>query len=246
MTSIPPTSLSAARSLTATERAALKKIGIDNTAELLAAAKSPAQEKALAKRAGISVDAVREAVNRADLLQVKGVGAATADLFENAGVNSAAELSHRNAAALRATLEKYAKAHPGGHTPSAKELSEMIAKAKELQVVTPPPAADIDETRARELAGAALNSYIDNVLFTEDPAGANFRQAILSFRPQAEWATVKQTMHDDVAKFVQNAEKSTDAQIPGSFWFSGSLFQLYTDVKLDRTGKVLQAFVEID
>ncbi|HEY3445822.1 MAG TPA: DUF4332 domain-containing protein [Myxococcales bacterium] len=239
-------SLTNIRSLTTAERTALKKIGIKDTASLLAAAKSG--EKALASKAGISSDSVREAVNRADLLQVKGLSASRADLFENAGVNSATELAHRNAAALRKVLEKFSKDHPelNVHLPSPKTIGSLIDKAKSLEVVTPPSTTPIDETQARELAGEALHSHIDKVLFSEDPAGKSFRDAILGWRPKEEWPKVQQQMHADVANFVKNAELSTDESVPGSYWFSGRLFQLYTEVKLDKTGKALNAYVEID
>jgi hypothetical protein len=146
---------------------------------------------------------------------------------------------------MRAILEKFAKAHPelNVHLPNPKTIASLIDKAKQVGAVTPP---DVDEAQARKIAGDALNEYIDKVLFSDDPAGKSFRDAILSWRPPTEWPTVQKQMHDDVATFVQTAEKSTDPQIPGSFWFSGSLFKLYTDVKIDKTGKVLQAFVEID
>ena len=72
--------------------------------ELLEAAKTPSEERALTKKAGLPTSAVREAVNRADLLNVKGIGKAMADLFENAGVNSAKELAQRNPDALLKTL----------------------------------------------------------------------------------------------------------------------------------------------
>lgn len=241
-------SLTSIRSLTTAQRTALKKIGIDNTEELLAAAKTSTAEKALAKKAGVDVSVIREAVNRADLLRVDGLGASRADLFENAGVNSASELAHRNAASLRATLERAAKANPDANVvlPSAKTLASLIEKAKALETVVTPPAGPIDQAGAREVAGQALHRYIDEVLFTDHKDGESFREAILGWRPQSEWPKVKQQMHDDVANFVKDAEKSTDAQIPGSYWFSGRLFQLYTEVKVDKTGKVLSTYVEID
>lgn len=239
-------SLTYIRSLTPTERTALKKIGIDNTEELLQAAKNSSAERALAKKAGVSVAAVREAVNRADLLRVGGIGASRADFFENAGVNSAAELAQRNAASLRATLERAAKTSPEANVvlPSSKTLASLIEKAKALKVEA--PAATVDAAKAREVAGEALHKYIDNVLFTDAEEGESFREAILAWRPKSEWPKVQQQMHEDVANFVRDAEKSTDKQIPGSYWFSGRLFQLYTEVTVDKTGKVLNTYVEID
>jgi len=241
-------SLTAIRSLSTSERAALKKVGIDDTAELLDAAKTPSAEKTLARKAGISVASVREAVNRADLLRISGMGAARADLFENAGVNSSSELAHRNAGALRKVLADFAKAHPelDVHLPSPTTIASLIAKAKSITAVTPAPVANIDETKARELAGNALHQHIDQVLFTNDPAGKMFRDAVLAWRPSTEWPVVQQKMHADVANWVKNAELSTNPAIPGGFVLSGSLFQLYTEVNVDKVGKILRTYVEID
>ncbi|MBI5544061.1 MAG: DUF4332 domain-containing protein [Deltaproteobacteria bacterium] len=236
--------LTTIRTLTAAERSALKKAGIDDTAELLAAAKTPKDEKALAKRAGVSVTSVREAVNRADLMRV-GLGAARADLFENAGINSAAELAQRNAASLRGVLERFAKANPelDVHLPSPKTIASLIAKAKELDA--PAPAGPIDDAAAGAIAATALHAHIDDVLFSSDPAGKSFRDAVLAWRPAAEWPNVQKAMHEDVANFVQTAERSKDPA-DGSVVLSGRLFQLYTEVKLDSAGKVLRTYVEID
>ena len=52
--------LSSVKSLSATEAAALKRVGIDNTKELLEAASSTSAERALAKKAGLPTSVVRE------------------------------------------------------------------------------------------------------------------------------------------------------------------------------------------
>lgn len=240
-------SLSSIRSLTTAERSALKKIGIKDTASLLEAAKSG--EKALATKAGISADAVREAVNRADLLQVKGLSASRADLFENAGVNSAKELAHRNAESLRKVLEKFTKDHPdlNVHLPSPKTIGSLIEKAKSLGAVTPPTPTPVDEAKARELAGEAVHQHIDQVLFTDDPAGKRFRDAVLDGRSKDQWPQVQQEMHAEVADYVKTAERFTDANSPGSFVFSGRLYTLPVEVRMDQAGKLLAPpYVEID
>ena len=126
--------LSSVKSLTSSDAAALKRVGIDSTKELLAAAKSPSEERALAKKAGISTAAVREAINRADLLSVKGVGKSMADLFENAGVNSAKELAQRNPVALARSLEAFVKSHPdqAQWLPSAATITTLVEKIEKV------------------------------------------------------------------------------------------------------------------
>lgn len=233
-------------SLSAAERSALRRVGIATTEQLLGAAETRAAERALAKKAGIQEAAVREAVNRADLLRV-GLGAVRADLFEAAGVNSAAELARRDAHSLWQALNRYAESHRSKdlRLPSEKTLADYIARAQALQA-PPAPSGPIDEARARALAGAELDRYIDQVLFSADPAGKTFRDAILAWRPSTEWPTVQQHMHDDAATFIAKAQLSTDPAVPGSFWLSGDLIGLYSEVKLDSTGKVLDTLVEID
>jgi hypothetical protein len=46
-------------------------------------------------------------------MRIKGVGSEYSDLLEAAGVDSPAELAHRNAANLAATVEEVAAARPG-------------------------------------------------------------------------------------------------------------------------------------
>src|SRR5689334_25043622 len=48
-----------------------------------------------------------EWINHADLMQVSGVGAEYADLLEDAGVDTVAELVRRNAANLMATMRYF-------------------------------------------------------------------------------------------------------------------------------------------
>ncbi|MGI5861978.1 MAG: DUF4332 domain-containing protein [Myxococcales bacterium] len=232
--------------LDSAEIKALKKVGIANTKELLEAAPNTTAERALARAAGLSTLEIREAVNRADLLQIGGIGAKTADFFENAGVNSARELAQRNPASLLAILKRFDAEHPEARyrLPSPKTLASLVEKAKALTTVEEP--VEIDAERAKAIAQAALHKYIDEVLFSSAPEGKQFRDAVLGWRPQATWPTVQQQFHDAVAAWAAECDVGTDDDIPGSFWMSSSLSGLYAEVKVDKSGKVLQVYVEID
>src|SRR5262245_8553983 len=110
MPNVQSVPISSLRGVSPAEASALQGVGIPTTAALLAAAGEPRAERALAKRAGLPADRVREAVNRADLIQVPGIGPATADLFENAGVESTKELALRNPEHLAQAIAERARA----------------------------------------------------------------------------------------------------------------------------------------
>jgi hypothetical protein len=131
---VPSRPLSSIRGLSSQDRARFESAGIHDTADLLAAAPTVTQERALAKKTGVSTDVVREAVNRADLLRVKGVGGVTADLFENVGVESARELAQRNASNLAETVRAYAHAHSDQYpvAPAASRVAQAVLEAKSV------------------------------------------------------------------------------------------------------------------
>lgn len=243
-------SLSEVRSLTTTDREKLKDAGVTNTGKLLDAAKTATAERALAKKVGVSTDAVREAVNRADLLRLTGIGASSADLFENAGVNSVKELARRNPEALAKVLSDYLSKHPELSTrlPSPKTVATLVERAKSIDA---PALTTADQ--ARPIAAAAVHKYIDEVLFnTQNPEGATFRDAVLGWRPSTEWDQVKADMHSDVERFVGNARGTSRASLDevfensDSFTFSGRLYGLYAEATVAKTGAPGRVYVEID
>lgn len=248
--------LSAVKSLAAAEVAALKRAGIDNTKELLEVATSTSAEKALAKKAGLPAAVVREAVNRADLLNVKGIGKKIADLFENAGVNSAKELALRNPVALARSLEQFVKSNPdqGSWLPSSATIRTVVENA---QAHKPPPGPQPGRVRnwgeAQGRAATGLFNHIDDVLFSQHPDGAAFRRAVLEHRPQAEWPTVRGNMRSAVGHFlnVQNPpdghDGATRAETPTHFTWEGRLLGLYTELHVSKTtGALDRLFIEID
>jgi predicted flap endonuclease-1-like 5' DNA nuclease len=76
--------------------AKLQEAGVRSVEALLIAGSTPKARKELAEKTGISNDLILEWVNHADLYRIKGVGSEYSDLLEEAGVDTVAELAHRN------------------------------------------------------------------------------------------------------------------------------------------------------
>lgn len=110
--------------------------GIEKTEQLLAAGAEKKGRKGLAEATGINEKLILGWVNRADLMRVKGIGTQYSDLLEASGVDTVAELAHRNAANLLAhmlevNLEKQLVRRP----PTAREVESWVAAAKTLDRV---------------------------------------------------------------------------------------------------------------
>ncbi len=110
--------------------------GIKTTEKLLEVAGAKAGRVKLAEEISVSEATVLEWVNRADLMRVKGVGEEYSDLLEAAGVDSPAELAHRNAANLTVAMEEYNQEHNiVRRTPTESEVQGWIDDAKTLEKV---------------------------------------------------------------------------------------------------------------
>ena len=117
--------------------ARLAASGILTIDDLLAAgATRPGRDK-LAEETGISHNLILAWVNKADLMRVPGVSTQYSDLLELAGVDSPAELSHRNAANLARTFQDAVAARPGTvrRIPSEAEIAVWIEEAAKLPTV---------------------------------------------------------------------------------------------------------------
>ena len=113
--------------------AKLKEAGVDTDAELLQRGGTRGGRADLAAATGISPDLILEWVNHADLMRLTGVGAEYADLLEAAGVDSCAELAHRNAANLAQTFgELDAARNTVRRIPTAGEVQRWIDEAKTM------------------------------------------------------------------------------------------------------------------
>jgi predicted flap endonuclease-1-like 5' DNA nuclease len=85
---------------------------------------------------GISQKLILEWVNSADLLRIKGVGGQYADLLEEAGVDTVAELANRVPENLhKAMLEVNTQKNLVNRPPNVKMVKNWISQAKKLRRV---------------------------------------------------------------------------------------------------------------
>ena len=98
----------------------LTKAGVKTTDDLLMAGAKPSGRAHLEASTGIDHSLILEWVNHVDLMRIKGVGSEYSDLLEAAGVDSPAELAHRNAGEPRDHLPG-SRRRPAGHRPSRAE-----------------------------------------------------------------------------------------------------------------------------
>lgn len=116
----------------------LRAAGVDTIEELLTVGGSKKGRQDLAEKSGVGEGHLLEWVNHADLMRLKGVGPETADLLEAAGVDSVAELAHRNAENLATKLDEVnAAKNLVNRVPNAGTIAGWIEEAKTLpKVVT--------------------------------------------------------------------------------------------------------------
>ena len=112
-------------------------VGIRTTDDLLMAGGGAAGREKVAAQTGISGKLILEWVNHVDLMRINGVGSEYSDLLEAAGVDSPAELAHRNAANLATTIDEVVAARPHivRRAPNEKELQDWIDQSKKLPKV---------------------------------------------------------------------------------------------------------------
>ncbi len=121
------------RGMSAELAAKLKEHNLMNAEQLLMAGCEPKARQELAKLLGIEPKALLELINRADLDRVTGIGAAYADLLENAGVDTVKELSKRVPANLHAKLlEINDKLKLTNHPPTLEKVQAWVETAKSL------------------------------------------------------------------------------------------------------------------
>jgi predicted flap endonuclease-1-like 5' DNA nuclease len=107
--------------------------GITTTDTLLDAAATPKGREELSEKTGIAESLLLEWVNLADLFRIKGVGEEYSDVLEEAGVDTVAELSRRNAENLHAKiLEVNESKQLVRRPPALSVLQNWIEQAKSL------------------------------------------------------------------------------------------------------------------
>lgn len=113
--------------------AKLEEAGIGTTDALLDKGATPKGRAEIAAATGIDDGKVLTWVNHVDLMRLTGVGSEYADLLEAAGVDSPAELGHRNAANLTTTMaEANAERPMVRQLPSEIQVQRWIDEAKAL------------------------------------------------------------------------------------------------------------------
>jgi predicted flap endonuclease-1-like 5' DNA nuclease len=113
--------------------AKLEEGGVSTTEALLEKGATPQGRAEIAAATGIDDGKVLTWVNHVDLMRLTGVGSEYADLLEAAGVDSPAELGHRNAANLTVTMTEANAARPMvRQLPSEAQVQRWIDEAKTL------------------------------------------------------------------------------------------------------------------
>ncbi len=124
------------RGITPDLAAKLKESKILNSEQLLKAGSTPDARKALAKQIGADQKVLLELLNRADLDRVAGIGAAYANLLEEAGVDTVKELSKRTPANLHTRLVEINTARKiTNHPPTEQQVEAWVKEAKALPIL---------------------------------------------------------------------------------------------------------------
>lgn len=111
----------------------LKAQGISDSNELLEAAKTTSDRKALAAASGVNAAIILELANRADLARVKGIGRVYSDLMEESGVDTVKELAKRVPANLHAKLIEINSIRQfTQRPPSVEQVGDFVEQAKSL------------------------------------------------------------------------------------------------------------------
>lgn len=111
----------------------LRAAGVESVEGLLKIGSTPAGRKGLEEKTGIDHAKILEWVNHADLYRIKGVGQEYADLLEEGGVDTVAELAQRNPENLYAALEaKNTEKKLVRRMPTKEEVADWVTQAKAL------------------------------------------------------------------------------------------------------------------
>lgn len=112
--------------------------GVKSVEQLLESCSGKNARTTLAEQTGISEKLILAWVNKADLCRISGISTQYADLLEQAGVDSVAELAQRRADNLTLKLaESNAQKNLVKKLPTESQVEGWIAQAKDLpKVVT--------------------------------------------------------------------------------------------------------------
>lgn len=118
----------------------LKRCGIRDTEDLLEACATPAGLEALALKADIPSDTVRQLANRANLVRIRGIGEAYTVLLESVGVQTMADLAGQCPEDLRAMLNRVnGELKLVGRVPALAMVNGWVLKAQRLSYTDAQP-----------------------------------------------------------------------------------------------------------
>lgn len=112
----------------------IKKLGIRNIDQMLAAGKTKALRKQLADKTGIPLENIIELVKLSDLSRIRGVKAIRSRLYYDAGIDTIAKMAKQDQKKLRQYLIDYVdRTGFDGIPPLPKEIEFTISEAKRLK-----------------------------------------------------------------------------------------------------------------
>ena len=120
-------------SITAEIKERLKAVGITSQQKLLEIAAKSADRLALARTCEIEYVELTRLVCRADLNRIGGLGAAFANLLNEAGILAMDVLADQAPEALHAALEKANRSFRLRRPPTPHEVSNWVASAKKYR-----------------------------------------------------------------------------------------------------------------
>ena len=116
--------------------AKLKDRSIKDSEQMLEAAASAKQRRALSKELDVDEKVILELANRADLSRIKGVAGVYSDLLEQAGVDTVKELAKRNPENLHAKMvEINEEKKLAGRLPTVMDVAEWVEAADAMPKV---------------------------------------------------------------------------------------------------------------
>lgn len=114
--------------------AALGKVGIKSTKQLLERAATRKGRKDLAAECGLDETLILKWANMCDLMRIKGVGEEFSELLEVAGVDTVKELAKRRADNLRqAMVDANAKRKLVRQLPGIGQVEGWVTQAKTIE-----------------------------------------------------------------------------------------------------------------
>lgn len=109
----------------------LAEHGVTTVSALLEKGGKRESRHQLAERTGIPEKQILHWVDRADLMQIKGIGSEYSDLLEEDGITSGRELAQKRPAQLHKKLEEInGRKHLVRRVPPLREIEQWVTEAK--------------------------------------------------------------------------------------------------------------------